>query len=48
MEVRDKAVVVTGAGGLGSGRAIALRFAREGAHQFNRRNRRCGAASGHR
>jgi NAD(P)-dependent dehydrogenase (short-subunit alcohol dehydrogenase family) len=31
MQVKDRAVVVTGAGGFGSGRAIALRFASEGA-----------------
>ncbi|HYL36375.1 MAG TPA: SDR family oxidoreductase [Bryobacteraceae bacterium] len=31
MDIRGKAVVVTGAGADGSGRAIALRFAREGA-----------------
>ena len=31
MDIRAKAVVVTGAGGNGSGRAIARRFAREGA-----------------
>lgn len=32
VNVKDKAVVVTGSGGPGCGRAIALRFAREGAH----------------
>jgi NAD(P)-dependent dehydrogenase (short-subunit alcohol dehydrogenase family) len=31
MNVRDKTVIVTGSGGDGSGRAIARRFAREGA-----------------
>jgi NAD(P)-dependent dehydrogenase (short-subunit alcohol dehydrogenase family) len=31
MQVKDRAVVVTGAGGTGSGRAIALRFAHAGA-----------------
>jgi len=31
MELKDKVVIVTGAGGIGSGRAIARRFAREGA-----------------
>ncbi len=31
MQVRDRAVIVTGAGADGSGRAISLRFAREGA-----------------
>src|SRR5215475_4057430 len=31
MQVKDRAVVVTGAGGPGSGRAIALRFSSEGA-----------------
>jgi len=31
MQVKDRAVVVTGAGGLGSGRAIALKFSSEGA-----------------
>jgi len=31
MEIRGKAAVITGAGGDGSGRAIACRFAREGA-----------------
>jgi NAD(P)-dependent dehydrogenase (short-subunit alcohol dehydrogenase family) len=31
MNVKDKAVVVTGSGGAGCGRAIARRFAREGA-----------------
>jgi NAD(P)-dependent dehydrogenase (short-subunit alcohol dehydrogenase family) len=31
MEIKDKTVIVTGAGGIGSGRAIARRFAREGA-----------------
>jgi NAD(P)-dependent dehydrogenase (short-subunit alcohol dehydrogenase family) len=31
MQVKEKAVVVTGSGGPGCGRAIALRFAREGA-----------------
>ncbi len=30
MTLKDKVVVVTGSGGLGSGRAIASRFAREG------------------
>src|SRR5258707_5970598 len=30
MTLKDKAVVVTGSGGLGCGRAIAFRFAREG------------------
>jgi NAD(P)-dependent dehydrogenase (short-subunit alcohol dehydrogenase family) len=32
MDIKGKAVVVTGSGGPGCGRAIALRFAREGAH----------------
>lgn len=31
MRVKDRAVVITGAGGLGSGRAIAIGFASEGA-----------------
>jgi len=31
MQVKDRTVIVTGAGGTGSGRTIALRFAREGA-----------------
>jgi NAD(P)-dependent dehydrogenase (short-subunit alcohol dehydrogenase family) len=32
MNVQNKTVIVTGSGGPGCGRAIALRFAREGAH----------------
>lgn len=32
MNIHGKTVIVTGSGGPGCGRAIALRFAREGAH----------------